>query len=348
MPSSKQRSLTGLARAITVALAALVLGAGSPAAAPPVIELSRDAVDFGAMGQQEIIRQEITVRNTGGEDLVISEVYVSCPCTVVEIADEVLPPGGTTVLGISIHSRDYQGPIDKHVEISSNDPERPTVEIPVCAFIHAPVMVDPPERKLEFGEVARGESTRRTASFHAEEVERLELIPLEYNAELLKLEFLPQPDPTRVVIAISLQPDAPAGSFRELLLLKTNAPGMTGVDLELSGTVLADLVAEPELVNFRFVKAGQRLEQDIRVRAVTDGVSFRVTGAEIDLPGLAAEVVDSGEEGEALVRLAGQPLPVDDPLVKERRGRMKGTLRILTDLPAQPEISVDLIYLIRM
>ncbi len=146
-----------------------------------------------------------------------------------------------------------------------------------------------------------------------------------------------------MTVTIALREDAPAGSFREILRLDTDAPGMPHLDLEATGTVQADLQADPEVVNFRFVEPGQELSQVVRVKTGLADLRFKVTGAEIDLPGMTAEL-----KGDGSVLLKGRPVAADHPLAAKSAGRIKGTLILRTDLPAQPEIAVKVLYMLRM
>jgi hypothetical protein len=327
----------------------LLLCLAAAGGAGPRVSLDAESLDLGSMGQNETRERLVTVTNRGDGDLLLSELHASCPCTVPELAAERLAPGESTLLTIRLHSRTFQGQIDKEVLFSTNDPARPEVEISLHAFINAPLLVEPENRRLDFGEVSRGEIAILTADLRAPGIAALKVGAIEFNEELFTVRFSgDRDDPKHMIVRVGLLSGNLIGPFREILRLSTNVEGAETLDLELTGSLGADLYAEPMLVNFRFVKPGEEMRREVKVRAATAGLTFKVTGAEVDLPGLTATIGESGEGGEALVLIAGSAVGMDDPIAKSKRGRFKGKLRIMTDLPSQPELLVDVVYLIRM
>ena len=327
-----------LQRRILLNLLGLAL-AGSALAGPRIL-MSPSSLDLGDMEQNQVREVAVTLSNAGDQDLEISEIFSECPCTLPTLESDLLAPGQSTQLRVSFHSDDMQGEVHKLIEVYSNDPENSFLELHISVEVLAPVWVEPADRKLDFGEVPAAGATL-AASFRAEGLESLELSLDEYDAHRFGCEILPGEDgQTRLEVCVL--PGAEAGPFKEIIRLGTNAPGAPVIDLEAFGTVTAALVAEPALLNFRFVKPGDELLREIRVLDSSGELDFQVTGAEIDLPGLEAEVKGS------LVHLSGAALGADHPLARSTRGRLKGELRIFTDHPAQPELKVKVMYMMRI
>jgi hypothetical protein len=116
-------------------------------------------------------------------------------------------------------------------------------------------------------------------------------------------------------------------------------------DFTLSGTVLGDLETAPDRLNFRYVKPGQALSKEILVKTKSPGLDFRVTDAKVDLPGLKVEVLADGSAGEAKLRVRGRPRRATR--WPGGQGRVKGSLRIFTSRAEEPELLVDLLYILR-
>ena len=73
-----------------------------------------------------------------------------------------------------------------------------------------------------------------------------------------------------------------------------------------------------------------------------------MTGAEIDLPEISLEVIETLPNAETKVLMTGAPIASTDPRAVEANGRIKGTLRIFTDLPKTPVVEVPVTYMVRM
>ena len=59
------------------------------------------------------------------------------------------------------------------------------------------------------------------------------------------------------------------------------------------------------------------------------------------------EVLADGSQGEAKLRVTGKAVTADDSLATAAQGRVKGGLHIFTDRPEEPELLVDLLYILR-
>ena len=94
-------------------------------------------------------------------------------------------------------------------------------------------------------------------------------------------------------------------------------------------------------------KLFSKLSKEITVKTKTPGLVFRVTGGDIDLPGLAVELLADGSQGDARLRITGSALAAEDSLAIASQGRMKSHLHIYTDRPEEPELQVDVLYMLR-
>src|SRR5512143_2649991 len=105
--------------------AALLLIAQHAFAAGPKMELSTDTWDLGEIYQWTNPQTEITVKNTGGQDLKILDVKASCGCTAVVISDRLIKPGKEGRLKIGFASYNFTGKVAKDVLLVTNDPASP-------------------------------------------------------------------------------------------------------------------------------------------------------------------------------------------------------------------------------
>jgi len=317
------------------------------ALASPRIQLESSVLELGKVKQNEVVEKDLLVRNLGDEVLELQELSTSCPCTFPEIIDPKIDPGGTGRIHVTFQSKTYQGDVHKMIEVYSNDPDQSYLELGLHVFVDAAVLVDPDTRQLDFGDVESGASPELSADFHAADGIRLDLALLEYDEGIFDCEVVGavDGDPSSARLTVGLKSGAPAGPLREIIRVGTDTPGAEEIDLEIFGRVKAELQADPERLNFRMVSPGSELDRTLTLRSA--GAPFSVTSADIDLPGLEVEVLDGGPGRAARLRVHGSALSLDDEAASKTRGRMKGTLRIHTDHPRQPELEVVVLYMLR-
>jgi hypothetical protein len=317
-------------------------------AAAPRIQLDPPVLELGRMAQNEVTEWDVLVHNLGDETLEIFELSTSCPCTFPEIIDERIEPGATGRIHVTFQSKTFQGDVRKVIEVYSNDIDKSYVEIDINVFVEAQIYVEPDDRKLDFGDVNYGSTPALFADFQSGEGEALEITILEHSETLFECKTLPgeNGDDSSRRLSVSLKADASVGPIREIIRVGTNAPGATEIDLEIFGRVEAELMADPERLNFRVVAPGSSLSRELTLRSA--GSVFSVTSAEVDLQGLEVEILDAGPGREIKLRVHGSALTIDDEAVTKSRGRLKGKIRIATDHPTQPELEVVLLYMLRV
>jgi hypothetical protein len=120
---------------------------------------------------------------------------------------------------------------------------------------------------------------------------------------------------------------------------------MPTVDIEMQAWVTQALTASPEQVSFRYKK---NFRQTVRVSPFEKGTEYKVTGAEIDLPEITVQVMETIPNVETKVILEGAPISGDDPRAQDGKGHIKGTLTIFTDHPDTPVIKVPVTYMVRL
>ncbi len=106
------------------------LGLTACSASPPHIVVEPPSQDLGER-PQEPIELTYTLRNEGGSPLKIEKLITSCGCTRAEVEKDVLAPGESTPLHVSLDPTedDLYGDILRVIYIRSNDPAHPEVEV---------------------------------------------------------------------------------------------------------------------------------------------------------------------------------------------------------------------------
>jgi len=106
---------------VIVFLMLCLVGCSKPE--PPSLNLSEDSWYYGEVIPDQRPTHDFTIKNEGGEKLIIESVYSSCPCVILDLPEKEIPPGGEALLKTTFDPTGYEGEVSKLVTIRSNDPE---------------------------------------------------------------------------------------------------------------------------------------------------------------------------------------------------------------------------------
>ncbi len=122
-------------------LLASVAWVAAACAGTPVLQVNPDTYDFGAIPATAPVSATVQVTNGGRGVLRLGAVRTSCGCTQATLDATELGAGATANLTITFDPQAHPGlygPLLRLVYLSSNDPQRPELEIPVHVEILAP------------------------------------------------------------------------------------------------------------------------------------------------------------------------------------------------------------------
>ncbi len=105
---------------------------------PPVAALSDRFFDFGEVDPPQVVTHAFSIRNNGGQSLVITGAHTTCGCTTADISATSIPPGKLALVTLrfdpAFHNLHGQT-VRRGVMIETNDPQSPQVEIWIQAAI---------------------------------------------------------------------------------------------------------------------------------------------------------------------------------------------------------------------
>lgn len=335
-------------RSLCIALA-LVTTAATTLVQAQTISVTPSRIDFGVMKSHEVKSKDVVIKNTGSGILKIHEVEVTCGCTVAELAKKELGPGESTLLAINFDSKEFRGPQTKHVNIFSNDPVNGAYDLIIAADVKVPLYWDSELRTIGFEITRAGKTCTKVWNYWTEDVPALQMKVVSKPAWVdIAIVNGVGGNKQKTQVTYTLRADTKPGRHRGEIVLSTNVPGEPTFTAETATIVTQDLLLGSDRVAFNYVQPGQPLLTRIRVSPADKGTRFKLTKAEIDIPGLKARVENTivGEEGQAVIE--GTAMAKDNPLLLKSNGRVKGTLKIYSDLPSTPVMEVEVTYMIRL
>ena len=237
---------------IVVIIVALFLGIGyfinnvsNKAPGPPALTVSEEVGDLGQIKPDKEQTYVFTLKNEGGENLVIERVQAPCGCTATLLLEDELQPGKTTQLEVTFNPRGYQGVVTQSVYIYSNDPEIPRKGIAIRADVeHIPSPeIRISENLWDLGLLTRGDSDRLALIISNKgdlslDIERLDVPDyIHYDREVLELpkELVPEEE-----IEIDFTFDSSereTGVVREYIRLVTSDPMRRNITLRIEGYI---------------------------------------------------------------------------------------------------------------
>jgi hypothetical protein len=113
-----------------------------PNGAPKIEIVGGDSLDFGT-ASPGILQDTVRITNVGNDTLKIVEVRPSCGCTTAGIDNNILLPGDTARVPITLDVTHYTGYVRKNLTIMSNDSTRPNFQVALVANLVRDLMVNP-------------------------------------------------------------------------------------------------------------------------------------------------------------------------------------------------------------
>ena len=297
------------------------------AVAAPKIEVIPETKDAGTVAKGQVIETTFVVKNSGGSDLIISDARPGCGCTVASF-DKVVKPGAQGKVVTSVDTKSFSGPIAKSVLLVSNDPDRGQINLFIKAVVKPYVDVLPqPYVRMS---VVKGDSDVRDVILLSEEKSFKPTVG-ESAQPYVKAEILPAGDKDKIAghpgeqykLHITVTGDAPEGLLNAPVRVTTGVSQQPTIEVPVSGIVRARVSVTPVMVNFGNFTAGKDpITRNIVVTNNKPANPFKVTKAEVSIPGFVTDVVPTQEGVSYTVVVKASD--------KIRKGPLDGTVKLFT------------------
>jgi hypothetical protein len=197
-------------------------GVGTGQTEPRIEVVGGDTVDWGRVPPQ-VLKKTILITNSGGDTLKIAKVQPSCGCTTAPLDKNVLAPGDTARVSVSVDVASHSGPIQKSLTITSNDSTRPDVHITLKADLVRDVEAEPAFFPPVMGKIGAEDSTSvvvRNTSNAAVTIQP----PVIYEAAEMTVSF-----PMKNAVTLN-----PGDSMRVVAMVKPLKEGYLSTDVILA------------------------------------------------------------------------------------------------------------------
>lgn len=292
----------------------------------PVIQIDKTNLDAGPVWRGEVAKFEVEIRNNGDAPLEIS-AKPNCGCAVAEY-DRVILPGKSGKLTAEMRTSGFKGPIQKAVDVTTNDPATPHIMLSLTADIRTAINVVPTEAPLIL--LQDEGPTRYEMSVTIEGKDPVQIIRTVCPNPNVKLD-LTKKDERHYDLVFTIAPEFPVGraSFiASLVTDSTREPQVAIVAVTEKG-----ILAMPPNVFLGLVAPATPLPVTQDVVLTRKSGPFKVLKAESDDPALKTEIqeVRAGQEYRVKISYTGG----------WPSGLQRKMVKITTDDKHQPTIDVQ-------
>ncbi len=135
------------------------------AKAQPKLAVDSMTIDLGTMYSGQIKTGHITLKNIGNQPLKILRVQPSCGCTTVRQPKSELQPNESDELEVSFNSMLYRGPVEKYVNIETNDPLSQFIAVRLTAQIKEELAPTSKSYSIWLGNLTVGKKIEQPITF---------------------------------------------------------------------------------------------------------------------------------------------------------------------------------------
>lgn len=142
--------------------AVTLLLAASMAYTQPKIEIiGGNKQDWGKVSPKDSpLKSKVKIKNTGNEQLVITNVKPSCGCTTAPLDKDKLKPGEVATVDVTFNVGSKAGVNSKTIRISSNDPKNSTIIYRLSADVQKEIEISPSYFAFNQMEVGKQKSSK--------------------------------------------------------------------------------------------------------------------------------------------------------------------------------------------
>jgi hypothetical protein len=314
-----------------VALVAAALTVSTASAQSPWAEkMFKDGLnhDFGSVPRGAQLAYHFVITNIYAVRMEITSLKSGCGCVSAVAAKRVLEPRESTTIDVTMDARRFTGLKTVGITITVGPDFISSAQMRVSANSRADIVFNPGQ--VTFGTVTRGQAASQVIDVEYAGVldwQVIEASAKDLPVEVSMSELYRRPGQVGYRVRVALKPDAPVGTIKGDLFLKTNDPASQLLPVLVEGVVQSNLTVSPPAISLGAVKIGETLRRRVVVRGNKPFVVRSVEGV-----GAGVQLDTPTSTTPAPVQVVSFKCVFDKP------GEFKHEVKIRTDLQDAPVI----------
>jgi hypothetical protein len=220
----------------------------TPGKHPKAVVEGEPTFAFGTMPQRAVGKHAWVVRNKGETDLEIAMLSSTCSCTLAKFKDgkkAIVKPGDSTEIELEFETRENNGAYEKGATIGTNDPELPSFDLHVRGMVYPAVMTFPPDQIVNFSSISNDadDHLAHIAIYSKDRPEtKITAVSTSKPKEILAtFKPLTSEESKEIKVekgqklTINVKSGLPLGLFREEVVVTTDHPKQSEVNLTVTG-----------------------------------------------------------------------------------------------------------------
>jgi hypothetical protein len=204
--------------------------------------------NFGVMDSRGAGSHEFVFKNAGTSPLVLTKGSTSCKCTLSNVDESPIPPGGSANVKVEWVGKGLVGEFHQTATIKTNDPVQGVVTLTVVGRLAAAVRSNPLD--VVFSRITAGDEATGTTRVYGYLPEPVQLKGYKLTdtatAKFFQVRYEPlsadqlkeEPDAqSGVLVTVTVKPGLPLGPFQQRIVLETNYSQSPTLELPVSGKI---------------------------------------------------------------------------------------------------------------
>lgn len=223
--------------------------------------------NFGDVAVASKTEFRFPIHNTTGRTMHVREVRTSCGCTTPSVETHYIEPGQTGYVLAKFNTGTHRGQKGANLTVVIDQPFYAEVRLRVDGYIRQDLVFHP--GAIDFGKQAKGQELTQTAKIMYAGRSDWSVVDVLTTKPWLSVDVKQESrsgQSTTYVLTVTVSPDAPAGFFRDELIVVTNDRSRPRVPFMITGELESELMISPQAIAGGSVKPGESIDKKLVIR----------------------------------------------------------------------------------
>ena len=305
--------------------------------ASPRVNISETSFDFGIANQGQLVTANFSIKNSGTEPLVIEKIDFSMSGMNVRVKQSI-EPGEESQAHFTWDTRRLRQKITGQATLHINDPSMPQIILSLSGTVIPAIEFLP--RPAFYLSQFTGESHSQSITLKNNQDHPLEITDLSTMSNNFDFHLKEINAGKVFELTVLVKSDAPAGRYRDSLVIITSDPKHTSLHLEVNILVKSDIFVSVDTIDFGEINTSHIknnssiigfLQQTFAINRKHGEMS--IIGYESDIDFLNVEVEPATQSNAFKIEVGLKPREL-------KKGVFHGSVVLKTNDPDNPELIV--------